>query len=65
MGPPPPLEGYNPQGAGFQATLPTYLTAAQEVPLAPVYMGYVGGAQVGIPKIGNQGLKPPKWNEEK
>ena len=47
------------------ATGPTHLTAAQEGPFAPVYAGYLHAGQVSGPRMGNQGLKPPKWNEEK
>ena len=64
-GPLPPPERYDPHGVGYQATGPTYLAAAQDMPFTPIYPGYVRGPQVGIPKMGNQGLKPPKWNEEK
>ena len=72
-GPPPPPQDYQPQRAGYMAPGPSYLTAAQEVPFAPVYPGYMPGGptgeyqggQVGMPRMGNQGLKPPKWNEEK
>ena len=63
--PPPPPEGYDPHGVGYQATGSMYLTAAQDVLFTPVHPGYIRGPQVGIPKMGNQGLKPPKWNEEK
>ena len=64
-GPPPPPQGYDPQGVGYMATGPTYLMAAQEVPFAPVYPRYLHAGQVSRPHGGNQGLKPPKWNEEK
>ena len=64
-GPPPPPEGYNPLGAGYMAPGPSYLTAAQEIPFAPVYPGYPYGGQVSAQRMNPQGLKPPKWDEEK
>ena len=39
-GPPPPPQGYDPRGAGYMASGPSYLTTAQEVPFALVYPGY-------------------------
>ena len=59
-GPPPPPEGYNPLGAGYMAPGPSYLTAAQEIPFAPVYPGYPSGGQVSAQRMNPQGLKPPK-----
>ena len=47
------------------ASGPSYLTAAQEVPFAPVYPGYPQAGQVSAQRMNPQGLKPPKWNEEK
>ena len=65
MGPPPaPLE-YDPSGVGYMATGASYLTAAQEVPFAPVYPGYPPASQVSAQRVNTQGLKPPKWNEDK
>ena len=64
-GPPPTPAGYNPLGAGYMAPRPSYLTAAQEIPFAPVYPGYPSGGQVSAQRMNPQGLKPPKWNEDK
>ena len=67
-GPPPPPADYNPRGPGHMVMGPTYLLAAQDHPFAPVYQGVLPGVhatQVSMLQINSQGLKPPKWNEEK
>ena len=67
-GPPPPPADYNPQGVGYMVMGPTYLLAAQDHLFVPVYPGVAPGVhatQVSMLRLNTQGLKPPKWNEEK
>ena len=63
-GPPPPPAGYNPLGEGYQSA--GYLSAAQGIPYG-IAFPYMGTQQppVSTPKMSNQGVKPPKWDENK
>ena len=56
-GPPPPPAGYEPHGPGSQTM--GYLAAAQSVPYGMVY-SEEAAPQVGVSKMNNPGVKPPK-----